>query len=520
MFTVCMDEPDDSFDENDQTHPLIMGNAFDERIGNQTGSSTYNSSTGPSGPLETSSTRALTRTVSGLSTRSQIQFKVYKRRFFGLGQLILLNIVVSWDWIALAPVSTTAATYFGTTESAINWLSTAFLFAFVVASPFTFWALRKHGPKTSIVISACLLLAGNWIKYGGANSNTFAVVMLGQLLIGLAQPFVLAAPTTYSDLWFSPQGRTAATAVTSLANPFGAALGQLISPFWVSVPADIPSSILWVSIITSAAAVPAFFIPRKPPTPPAATLENLYDSDRPSAVSILHDLRSLLKTLEFWMVFAPFSVYVGFFNAFSSLLNQILEPYGFSEDDAGIAGAVLIVVGLITSAITSPLNDKYKFYLRFIKVTVPIIAVMYLVFIFAPPTRSIPYVYVVCALLGSASFGLVPVVLEFLVEIFYPLGPAVGSSLCWSGGQLLGGIFIVIMDSLKADAAGDPPANMHRALVFQAVIAMVVMPLPLCLGLFGRKAMVRLKRWETEKASLQVVDADYEQQEPEETVVN
>ena len=77
-----------------------------------------------------------TRTLSHITTRSTVEYKVYKRRFFGLFQLVLLNIVVSWDWIAFAPVSDTAATYFNTTESLINWLSTAFLFAFVATTPF------------------------------------------------------------------------------------------------------------------------------------------------------------------------------------------------------------------------------------------------------------------------------------------------------------------------------------------------------------------------------------------------
>lgn len=39
-------------------------------------------------------------------TYSQSHFKVYKRRWFGLAQLVLLNVVVSWDvchccWLAL-----------------------------------------------------------------------------------------------------------------------------------------------------------------------------------------------------------------------------------------------------------------------------------------------------------------------------------------------------------------------------------------------------------------------------------
>lgn len=73
--------------------------------------------------------------------------------------------------------------------------------------------------------------------------------MFGQLLTGFAQPFVLSAPTRYSDLWFTNRGRIAATAVMSLANPFGGALAELIDPFWAGSPSDIPNMVLYVAII-------------------------------------------------------------------------------------------------------------------------------------------------------------------------------------------------------------------------------------------------------------------------------
>ena len=38
----------------------------------------------------------------------EADFRVYKRRFLGLGQLVLLNIVVSWD-VSLFPCCTPAA---------------------------------------------------------------------------------------------------------------------------------------------------------------------------------------------------------------------------------------------------------------------------------------------------------------------------------------------------------------------------------------------------------------------------
>jgi hypothetical protein len=73
--------------------------------------------------------------------------------------------------------------------------------------------------------------------------------MFGQILSGLAQPFVLSAPTRYSDLWFTGRGRVAATAVTTLANPFGGALAQLINPLWANDPTQIPNMVLWITIM-------------------------------------------------------------------------------------------------------------------------------------------------------------------------------------------------------------------------------------------------------------------------------
>jgi FLVCR family MFS transporter 7 len=208
------------------------------------------------------------------------------------------------------------------------------------------------------------------------------------------------------------------------------------------------------------------------------------------------------------MIFIPFTFYVALFNSISSLINQMVAPYSFSETEAGIAGALLIVVGLVTSAVTSPLIDRTKSYLLAIKLQVPIIAACYLAFTWAPQTRSIGAIYAILSILGAASFSLVPVVLEYMIEITHPVSPEVTSTLCWSGGQLFGGIFIIASDALRAKGISDgsaddgsirPPGNMFKALVLQAVLAVVVVPLPLALGCCGRGRGVRMRRLEADK---------------------
>lgn len=157
-------------------------------------------------------------------------------------------------WLTFSASSTTVSEYYAVSESTVNWLSTAFLFAFVFISPFTVYVLHHGGPKPAIIISSVLILLGNWIRYGATRAGphgNFGGVMFGQILTGIAQPFVLAAPTRYSDLWFTNNGRVAATAVMSLANPLGGALAQLIDPLWAGSVGNIPNMVLYIAIIVS-----------------------------------------------------------------------------------------------------------------------------------------------------------------------------------------------------------------------------------------------------------------------------
>ncbi len=192
-----------------------------------------------------------------------------------------------------------------------------------------------------------------------------------------------------------------------------------------------------------------------------------------------------------------FAVYVGFFNAFSSLINQILYPYGFSEVQAGICGALLIVVGLVTSGIVSPVLGRHpRLQLMALKLEVPLLAVALFAFIWAPQTRSVAAPYVLASIIGASAFSLMPLALEMLADVTHPVSPEITSVVSWFGGSLLGALFILIMDALKDGRDAKPPYRMRRALIFEGVVAVAVVPLPLCLGLFGRR--LTSKRLETD----------------------
>lgn len=293
-------------------------------------------------------------------------------------------------------------------------------------------------------------------------------------------------------------------------------LAQLINPFLGS----IPNMVLYICIIATVASIPSLFIPRLPPTPPCA-------SASVPKTPVLPSLRAILRTPAAYIVALTFSTYVGLFNAFSSLLNQILYPYGYTEDEAGICGAVLIVVGLVAAAVLSPIFDRTHAYLTGIKTLCTVAAAAYLGLIWSPQTRGLAAPYVLSAIEGAASFSVLPISLEYLVEITFPASPEVGSTIVWAGGQLFGGIFILIMDALKDQrpvnlkevtkmgreqgGSSRPPGNMYNALVFQGVIALVVLPFVLALGVKRLGLATGERRLELDERSIAEEDGRAEE---------
>ena len=161
------------------------------------------------------------------------------------------------------------------------------------------------------------------------------------------------------------------------------------------------------------------------------------------------------------------------------MINQIYGPYGYSDENCGYIGAVLFIVGLIGAAVLSPLIDRTHAFILAIRILVPIIGLSFIAIIFTPVSPpNVAGAMVVCAFLGAAAFSLLPLSLEFSVEQTHPAGPEITSTILWSGGQILGGIFLLVMDAMRDDAGtgGRPKGNMWAATVFEGVLAAVVVP--------------------------------------------
>lgn len=66
----------------------------------------------------------------------------------------------------------------------------------------------------------------------------------------------------------------------------------------------------------------------------------------------------------------------------STLLNQIVTPYGYSNDDAGFMGVAMIVGGLIGAIAMAIFVDKTKLHKLAIKTSLFLSGIMYLILFF------------------------------------------------------------------------------------------------------------------------------------------
>lgn len=204
--------------------------------------------------------------LSAISTRNEgqvgITCKVYKRRFIGLAELSFLNLMVAWNWTAIAPVAGVAMGHFHTSLAVVNWFSTSFLLACFIGNLPAAIALRR-GPKFSMTCCATIMCVGVWLKYAGTRVGNVALALFGQALCGFSQPFVVNAPIVFAQEWFTPTTQATATAVAFFMSPFGSVVASLVSPQWIKGADQFPSATLWLAIITTASCICAPFIPSR-----------------------------------------------------------------------------------------------------------------------------------------------------------------------------------------------------------------------------------------------------------------
>ncbi|KAI8972584.1 major facilitator superfamily domain-containing protein [Trametes punicea] len=405
-------------------------------------------------------------------------YRLYKRRWVGLVAVVLLNIAAGMVLVWFGPIANDMVRDFGFTLNQVNWLGNVVNVTYLPASVIVPYLYTRLGTRGTCYIGAVLFLVSAWIRYAGTATalsvgSSYALIIIGQMLAGVAVPIFQIVVPSYSQKWFDLKGRTTATMIMGVANPVGNALGQLIPPL-VPPPRQ---SLLVLAIIFTVISPVVFLVGNAPPTPPtyAGTQEHL------SFASLLHAMAGRTprdeytymtprERIDFGIIVLVFGVLVGVINAFTIQSAEFFEPYGYSDTVSGLMGAVLLLVGLIAAAITSPLYDRVLTHHLALscKALCPILIACWVALIWEIKPNNEAVCFVLMGLIGATGLTLLPAVLELAVEL---TRNAEGSSaLLWASTNLFGLIFVLVEGALRAGPDAQPPLNMRRAAIFQGVL--------------------------------------------------
>ncbi|KAF8320695.1 MFS general substrate transporter [Clavulina sp. PMI_390] len=467
-------------------------------------------------PSSSSEEDPIIHNIPAAESSDDIHYRVYKRRWLGLASLCLLNIASGMCWLWFAPISVTAAEQLGVSLTRITWLSNVVCLIYVpvaFAVPFVIDRFKIRGPSITFALILCI---GAWIRYSAvAHSNSpntaYTLLLIGQIATGITQPWFQVIGPRYSELWFDLKGRTTATAIVAISNPVGCALGELISPLYSDVRKSVTYRIylfsptlhanwaipsLWVyqlltlAIITTILSLTTLGILPAPPTPPTYAGSHERAPGVPEVARAAFGLTSRnsahsthlkmtpRQRVDLLIVTIVFGVLVGAADAFFVLVDQICNPYGYSNNASGNMGGALIISGIIAAIVSAPLFDRVlTHHLGFVaKVLVPIMSVAWLSLIWDVRPNNYAGLYPVFVIIGVCSFILLPVALELGAEI--TSSAETSSAIFWCVANLLSFVFVEVMNALRAGTDASPPNNMKRSLIFLGAVVMASCFLP------------------------------------------
>ncbi|KZT58894.1 MFS general substrate transporter [Calocera cornea HHB12733] len=432
-----------------------------------------------------------------------MQYRLYKRRWIGLVALVMLNLAAAMNWLWFSPIANSTVAQWNLSYDNVNWLANSVNLIYLPVSLAVPICVETFGLRWTCAFGAFMTLASSWVRYGAAKGSTnatttFAVFMLSSVLNGIGQPIFQVLAPKYSERWFDLRERTTATMLIAVSNPIGGALAQLIAP---AVGTD---DILVLAIITSALTVPAaFFVLERPPTPPTFSAS----TESPSMFETLRDVffpgrgrpgkfvMTRRQRIDFVILTIEFGSLVGAFTAMSILLNQFMVPYGYSADTAGFVGAAFLLSGIVAACVTAPIYDRYLTHhlATSARLFVSALGIIYLTLIWGIRGNDLGGIYAQFVLIGVCSFILLPVALELGVEV--SRNAETSSAIFWCSANLFSVIYILVEGALRAPEDADPPLNMHRAVIFQSVVVMV-----LCAAVFGLEGRQVRRQIDKEKA--------------------
>ena len=350
-------------------------------------------------------------------------------------------------WLTYAPIDTGSAQYYGVSSGAIGWLANVFPLLYVVLAIPAGRLLDSHF-RPVLAGAGALMAAGGAIRLGGP---AFAWAMAGQLAIAVAQPFVLSAMGKVAGEYLPVERRAAGIAVASTASFAGMLFAIVLGPS-LGGHGHVERLLVVEAALGIPAALALAWALRRPG--PAGDDEEsaAIEGSAVKALWAMPQMRTMCG-----LVFVGFGAFV----ALTTWLQTLLHPAGVSEQEAGVLLVVMLVAGMIGSAVLPPLLARRAAERSFMRVTILVSAggCIALAEISSLGARA-----VVLAAMGFVLLPALPVIITLAERLAGRVAGTAGA-IVWMAGNL-GGLVVALL--VQALVHHPTPAFLAMAAVLLA----------------------------------------------------
>ncbi|KAF6372511.1 solute carrier family 49 member 3 [Rhinolophus ferrumequinum] len=234
------------------------------------------------------------------------------------------------------------------------------------------------------------------------------------------------------------------------ANPLGILVANVLSPALVKKEQGI-LLMLGTYIIPAALAcllATTCLWDSVPPTPPSA------GAAHSTSEKFLDGLKLLVRNKAYVILAVCFGGGVGIFSSFLALLEQVLCVYGYSNEFAGLCGALFIAFGILGALVLSLYVDRTKHFTEAFKVGFCLTSVVCVAFALVSQLQGQTLALAaICSLFGFFGFSVAPVAMELAVESSFPVGEGAAAGLVFVLGQAEGMLVMLLLTSLTVRRA-------------------------------------------------------------------
>lgn len=387
-------------------------------------------------------------------------YRLYPYRWVVLAVFMFINLTIQVLWISYAPITGPAAEFHGVTDLQIGLLSMTFMLVYIPLSIPVSWAIDTWGFRRAVGIGAVLM--GIFGVLRGLSGMNYTLVLVSTFGIAIAQPFLLNAWTKVPAMWFAIEERATAVGLVTLSSLVGTALGMVLTPILIET-LPIPTVQLIYGAVAAFSAVLFILLAReKPATPPC-------ESGQEVRALMLDGLKHALKVKEFWLYLFVSFIGLSIFNGITTWVEAIIRPRGFTPEDAGILGALMLVGGILGAVVIPPFSDRQHKRQRYILLgfALAIPGLVGLTF-----GMSLWLLFVSAFAMGFFLISANPVGMQYAAEITHPTPEGTSNGLIQLFGQA-SVVFVYIMEALKTKDGAFTPAMILAILLMLVSVLLI-----------------------------------------------